>query len=57
MTKSAKLEEDLTKSIAFFEATLESALKCYVRLYLGRNVDHGEIVKSMFPDKGDSHGK
>ena len=52
-----KLEEDLTKSIAFFEATLESALKCYVRLYLGRNVDHGEIVKSMFPDKGDSHGK
>ena len=47
-----KLEEDLTKSIAFFEATLESALKCYVRLYLGRNVDHGEIVKSMFPDKG-----
>ena len=43
-----KLEEDLTRSIAFFEATLESALKCYVRLYLGRNADHGEIVKSMF---------
>ena len=42
-----KLKADLTVSIAHFEVVLESALKCYIHLYLGRNKDCREIVESM----------
>ena len=42
-----KLEADLTLSVAHFEATLGSALKCYVRLYLGRSKNYAEIVKLL----------
>ena len=42
-----KLEADLTLSVAHFETTLESALKCYVRLYLGRSKDYTEMVKLL----------
>lgn len=47
----SQLEADFTVSIAHFDATLESALECYVKLYLGRNKDYRDIFKSMFPDK------
>ncbi len=50
----SQLEADFTVSIAHFDATLESALKCYVMLYLGRNKDYRNIFKSMFPDKEGS---
>ena len=52
-----KLEADFQLSIPYFDAALESGLKCYVKFYLGRNKDYEEIVKSMFPGKGGSHGK
>ena len=52
-----KLQADFTLSIAHFETTLESALKCYVNLYLGRKKDYREIIESMYPNKGGSHGK
>ena len=42
-----KLEADLTISIAHFGITLESALKCYVSLYLGRNRDYRELAKPI----------
>ena len=42
-----KLEADLTISIAHFDTTLESALKCYVSLYLGRNKDYRELAKPI----------
>ena len=44
-----KLESDLTASIAHFQVVLLSALKCYIKLYLGRNKDYREIVKLCFP--------
>ena len=46
-----KLEADLSISILQFEKTLESALKCYIHLYLGRNNDCKNIINSMFPNK------
>ena len=45
-----KLIADLRVSIAHFDATLVSALECYIRLYLGRNKNSKQIIKSMFPD-------
>ena len=42
-----KLEADLSISILQFEKTLESALKCYIHLYLGRNNDCKNIINSM----------
>lgn len=39
-----KLRADLTMSIGYFDGVLESALKCYVQLYLGRNNDYREIA-------------
>ena len=42
-----KLEADLKLSIGSFEVALRSALKCYVQLYLGRNKDYRDILKSM----------
>ena len=42
-----KLEADLTISIAHFDTTLASALKCYVSLYLGRNKDYRELAKPI----------
>ena len=44
-----KLESDLTASIAHFQVVLLSALKCYIKLYLGRNKDYREIVQLCFP--------
>ena len=38
-----KLEADLTVSIAHLQVVLESALKCYIQLYLGRNADYRKI--------------
>ena len=46
-----KLEADFRVSIPHFDTVLVSALKCYIKLYLGRNNDCEKIVKSMFPDK------
>ena len=46
-----KLEADLTLSIAHFETTLQSALRCYVHLYLGKGTDYRGLVKSIYPDK------
>ena len=42
-----KLEADLTISVAHFDITLASALKCYVSLYLGRNKDYRELAKPI----------
>lgn len=42
-----KLEADLTISIFSFDIDLESALKCYIKLYLGQNTLYKEIVKSI----------
>ena len=42
-----KLRVDLTLSIGFFNVLLESALECYVRLYLGRNTDYKKLVESI----------
>lgn len=42
-----KLEADLTMSIFSFDIDLESSLKCYIKLYLGRNTLYKEIVKSI----------
>lgn len=38
-----KLESDLTVSIAHLQVVLESALKCYIKFYLGRNVEYRKI--------------
>ena len=46
-----QLEANLSISIAHFETTLESALKCYIHFYLGRNNDCKNIIDSMFPNK------
>ena len=46
-----KLKANLTVSTAHFEVVLESALICYIQLYLGRNKDCEEIINSMFPAK------
>ena len=35
-------------TIPHLDTTLKSALKCYIQLYLGRNKDYEEMVKSMF---------
>ena len=43
----SKLEADLTISVFSFDKDLESALKCYFQLYLGRNNLYREIVKSI----------
>ncbi|MDE0636584.1 MAG: hypothetical protein OXI43_12155 [Candidatus Poribacteria bacterium] len=45
--KLLKLRADLTASVKFFNVLLKSALKCYVKLYLGRNRDYRELVKSI----------
>lgn len=45
-----KLRADLTSSIGFFDILLRSALECYIELYLGRNKDYREIIKSVFPN-------
>ena len=42
-----KLQADFTLSIGLFDTTLESALKCYVSLYLGRNKDYRELAKPI----------
>ena len=42
-----KLEADLTISVFSFDIDLESALKCYIKLYLGQNELYKEIVKSI----------
>ena len=42
-----KLEADLTISAFSFDIDLKSSLKCYVKLYLGRNTLYKEIVKSI----------
>ena len=42
-----KMEADLTISIFRFDIDLESALRCYVKFYLGRNALYKEIVKSI----------
>ena len=39
-----KLRADLTSSIKFFNVLLESALKCYIKFYLGRNAEYREIA-------------
>lgn len=46
-----KLEADLSISILQFEKTLESALKCYIHLYLGRNNDCKNIINSLIHNK------
>ena len=46
-----QLEANLSISIAHFEITLESALKCYIHFYLGRYNDCKNIIDSMFPNK------
>ena len=43
----SKLRADLTLSIGFFNVLLESALECYVKLYLGRNKDYKELGDSI----------
>ena len=42
-----KLQADFTLSIGLFDTTLESALKCYVGFYLGRNNDYRELAKPI----------
>ena len=42
-----KIRADLTISVGFFNMLLESALECYVKLYLGRNGDYKELVESI----------
>ncbi|MCY3743599.1 MAG: hypothetical protein OXH00_21510 [Candidatus Poribacteria bacterium] len=42
-----KLRADLTLSIGFFNVLLESALKCYVQLYLARRSDYKKLMDSI----------
>ena len=43
----SKLRADLTLSTGFFNVLLESALKCYVQLYLARHSDHKKLMDSI----------
>ena len=47
----SELEAGLSISILQFEKTLESALKCYIHFYLGRNNDCKNIINSLIHNK------